>query len=383
MDFESAKKENLKRIQRFEDNLSNGDCGDGSVDFFPRFIQIEHTTRCNARCIMCNHLYTANRGASDLDDRVLDAVEEALPYAETVMINGDGEPLLYGKLDKSLSLFRRYGVSVGTNTNLSVIDGGVWQYFARDFAFLNVSCDGSTKELYEHIRKGLSYDRFVENLNKLNEVAPSLRKHLDCVLMRQNISDMESMVEFAHRHGFNSVRFHALGVNPVIANDADAPHLYPDYLYENAQRARKRAKELGIGILLPAIEGAGGQNGEDELRAQKAEAESRERIARVEKLEGHEVTQHLCERVEKSDLSPAPFEHGGACRWAVERCYIDTKGYMTTCCYNVEKRFGDLSRESFSGVWNGDDYKAFRKQMCAGRLPAWCGSCEWLKNPRF
>ena len=54
--FEKEKQENLKAIRQFEAAPPRADDGwDGSVDFFPRYLQIEHTTRCNARCIMCNH----------------------------------------------------------------------------------------------------------------------------------------------------------------------------------------------------------------------------------------------------------------------------------------------------------------------------------------
>ena len=78
---------------------------DGSVSFYPRYLQIEHTTRCNAKCIMCNHLYTGNRGAKDIDLDVLYALEDILKYAETVMLNGDGEPFLYRDITTSLLPF--------------------------------------------------------------------------------------------------------------------------------------------------------------------------------------------------------------------------------------------------------------------------------------
>ena len=99
---------------------------------------------------------------------VLYAVGDILKYAETVMLNGDGEPFLYPDIDRSLELFRKYGVRVGTNTNFTVVPENVWGYLADGFSFINISCDGSEKELYERIRKGLSFDDFTANLSRLD-----------------------------------------------------------------------------------------------------------------------------------------------------------------------------------------------------------------------
>lgn len=386
MDYESLKRENLSKIKRFERSVTQGEINcafAGAADFYPRYIQLEHTTKCNAQCVMCNHLYAKNNGAKDLDINVLYRIEEILPYAETVMLNGDGEPFLCRDIEKSLALFRKYGVKVGTNTNLSVLSDDVWKYLKDGFSFLNVSCDGSDKELYERIRRGLSFEAFVGNLNKLNGLAPDLNKNLDCVLMRQNICDMKNLVEFAARYKFNSVRFHMLGVNPVIANDLDAPELYPDYLAENAEAAKTRAEELRIDIQLPTVKAQNSDAQKDLLNAQAQEPLSQKRIEEVATYGGYEINQHLSELVSESELAPSPYNFGGACMWAIERCFIDVDGNMTTCCYNVDKRFGNLLEQSFEEVWNGKLYKAFRKEMCAGRLPIWCKTCQWLKNPKF
>lgn len=382
--FEKEKRENLKAIRQFEAAPPKAEDWDGSVDFFPRYLQIEHTTRCNARCIMCNHLYTANRGAGDIDVNVLYGLEEILPYAETAMLNGDGEPLLYADIDQSLALLRKYGVKVGTNTNLTVIPDGLWAYFADSFAFLNISCDGSTAELYENIRKGLSFADFVKNLKKLNQVAPQLRKNLDCVLMRQNIGDMENLVRFAAEQGFASVRFHTLGVNPIIGNQKDAPMLYGHYLADNAEKAAQTAQALGIRIQLPAVvRPAEGSAALDLQRICDEEPAARVRVEKVAQYREKLSWQYLGTPVQPEDLTPATFAYGDLCRWAVARCYIDLHGNMTTCCYDVSHRYGNLKEQSFREIWNGPLYRQLRREMVQGRLPAWCRTCQWLKNPEF
>jgi MoaA/NifB/PqqE/SkfB family radical SAM enzyme len=384
MAFKQLKEENLEKIRRFEQSSVQDSMWDGSVSFYPQYIQIEHTTRCNGRCIMCNHLYTANRGARDLETNVLYAIEDILQYVQTVMLNGDGEPFLCADIKNSLALFRKYEVSVGANTNLTVVSDEIWDYIASDFSFLNISCDGSTGELFETIRRGLSFEVFVRNLKKLNTMAPNLRKNLDCVLMRQNIGDMENLVRFAADYGFASIRFHALGVNPVIGNGADAPMLYPHYLAAHAIKAREAAEQADIAIQLPAIPLPDERLAKSEReRADEAGPGSRKAIGQALSLREQLSRQYLAIPVTREDLSPAAYDCGQMCRWALERCYLDLDGNMTTCCYDNVHRYGSLREQTFDQIWNGTLYKQFRTEMMQGRLPAWCGSCQWLKNPQF
>ena len=51
MDYKELKKQNGQRIESYRA------ADDGGVDFFPKYMQIEMTNRCNANCIMCNHFY--------------------------------------------------------------------------------------------------------------------------------------------------------------------------------------------------------------------------------------------------------------------------------------------------------------------------------------
>ncbi len=382
---ETFKQKNMNDIISFENNMNKLDENwDGKVSFYPRYLQLEHTTRCNARCIMCNHLYTANRGAMDLNLDVMYRLKDVLKYVETVMLNGDGEPFLYAEIEKSLALLQKNDVLIGTNTNLSYIPDNVWGYLNDSFSFLNISCDGSSKELYEKIRKGLSFETFVENLKKLNKVAPDLNKTLDCVLMRQNIGDMENLVKFAVDYGFNSVKFHSLGVNPIIDNSGDAPELYSRYLAEQVEKAKGLAESLGIDIQVPSVGSLKGASIEDDLkRIEEEEMLSVDRIKKAEEKDFDLSFQYKRIQVTDDDLSPAPFENGDVCRWAIERCYIDLMGNVTTCCYDIRHTYGNLQEQNFDDIWNGPVYRKFRKEMLQGRLPKWCKYCQWIKQPVF
>lgn len=390
--WNEIKQKNVEQIQHY-----SGSTADGAVEFYPRYIQLEHTNRCNAQCIMCNHFYLENKGASDISEEIIKKVEPILPYAQVLMLNGDGEPFLCKNIETYIQMYRKYGVKVSTNTNFCYVPEKLWEFFQDGFDLLNISCDGANADTFEYIRKGLKFEQFCQNLERLNRVAPKMRKHLDCVVMRQNILELTEIVEFAHRHNFEKVKFHMLGVNPCIGNQMDSPREFHNLACHQIARAVEGAEKLGIGIEVPnELRGEGRAellasandrsmavsdlntygflNGKDvDLAKKQQEIQRRFPDQSLDK-------DYLATEAPMHMLEQASYQAGKICQWAVERCYIDLHGNVTTCCYNTRVHFGNLREKSFEEIWNGDLYRAFRRSMEEKRLPEWCRSCNWLKE---
>lgn len=359
---------------------------DGSVDFFPRYIQLEQTNRCNARCIMCNHFYLENRSAQDLSSRVVDALESVLPACEVLMLNGDGEPFLHPDIARNLTRYAAAGVRIGTNTNLSHIPEHMWELIAQYFSFLNISCDGARAQTFELIRDGLSFGIFMANLKRLEIEAPRVRRNLDCVVMRQNIDELPALVDLAANHGFQSVRFHRLGVNPCIGNDADADWAFADYAAWMFERAVAQARNRGISIEIPVHTAPSTQPTRPNLgdhESWRAETQARRERARRRFPDIDLAHDYLAQPANVANLSSRARACPGGCPWAWERCYIDVRGNVSTCCYNTRVYLGNLLEQSFGEVWNGAAYRALRRLMMEDALPSWCRSCAWIESPHF
>ena len=70
-------------------------CGRNSVlHSFPAHLQLEHTTYCNARCIMCDHYVSHNRNAKHLELATVSRLSPVLPYVSLIVMHGNGEPFL-------------------------------------------------------------------------------------------------------------------------------------------------------------------------------------------------------------------------------------------------------------------------------------------------
>lgn len=382
MNYDNEKKQNDKKIKKYIENIDSG-----VVDFYPTYIQLEHTNRCNAQCIMCNHSYIGNNGAQDVAKKIVNKIEPILPYCQVLMLNGDGEPFLCEDIEKYLKLYRKYGVRVGTNTNLCGISPALMNNIGDYIDYLNISCDGCTKKIFEGIRRGLNFEYFIQQLEKLNNVAPNLKKSLDCVIMIQNITQVVEMVGFAVEFGFSTIKFNMLGVNPCIRNDQDSLLNYPNVATYYLQKAVEAARRLGIDIVYPEI--FTGLINEEKLEKELEKVlsydwswvDKRILVSKSEFSSSSLAGDYLNQRVTLNSLTQGGICAPEICQWAVERCYIDLEGNVSTCCYNVHHYMGNiLEMDSFDKIWNGENYQKFRLNMKQGVLPQWCENCGYYWN---
>lgn len=381
--YEHVKVENRNKINAYVQGEN-----DGRVDFYPAYIQLEQTNKCNASCIMCNHFYLGNNGASEVSEKVLDKVYSILPYCETLMLNGDGEPFLCSNIVENIRRYAEYEVKIGTNTNFGYVPEECFELIRDSFGFLNISCDGASKEVFELIRRGLSYDKFISNLKKLCTIAPTLPRNLDCVLMRQNLDETSDIVRLAAEYGFKSVRFHRMGVNPCIGNEADSDLNFAVYANARMEEATELADKLGIQIQKPGY--PANMLGDKECSYISEDIEQMQKLIDIRRNEAVDKFGHLSlamdyysEPVTDRDFSENIWSEGKACQWATERVYIDLNGNVTTCCFNMRKHMGNLSDNSFDDIWNGDNYVLLRKLMAKNCLPEFCKSCNWIKDSKF
>ena len=378
MTFGEMKKKNVAEIVR----APFGDDG-GRVSYYPRYIQLEHSSFCNAQCIMCNHFYLGNRGAKHLPREVTEILDPVFPYVEMIMLNGDGEPFLHPLLRDFTRQYQKYGIIVSSNTNLGLpdLDPGS---FKGCFDSLVLSCDGASKETFEMIRRGLSFERFCANARRLREELPEIDLSLDTVLMKENVLEAADIVRLAAELGTASVRFNMLGVNPEIGNGADALWDCMDLAAREMRKARKAGCETGVRTSFPAFipetfdeDRAAAQ--EEAVRGMDFPELIEQRRVQASGAVRCDLSQNRLHReFGDSDYRQEETSENRWCSWGLERCYIDLSGNVSTCCFNVHHYMGNLLEAgSFDAVWNGERYAAFRKNMRKGVLPAWCGQCSW------
>ncbi|MBR0105876.1 MAG: radical SAM protein [Lachnospiraceae bacterium] len=391
----------LKRLNRIRMILSYLN-RETEMRSFPVQIQIETTSRCNAECIMCGHFIYKNEIARHMDPELPEAMDPYLKYAETVILHGYGEPFLYPGMERMLEKYREYGLRVVTNTNLSVLSENVLRMMPELFSEITVSIDGCTKEVYEGIRKGLSFETLVQNLERLREGAPDVKKILAMVIMRQNLHQIPDMVRFAKRYGFGTVNFIALGSSPYAGNEADEVWNYPNVLRRQLKEAAGEARALGVELEMPLPAGTLESPVSESDLAREWEKIREKRFfpygdeqramyerhvaPRLNELEAAGIRDHYSRYtsspLEREALRP---DGGrmctGCCDSVLFRPYISLDGRVFACCLHTKRYMGEIGEDgSFGSIWNNDLFREMRSVFYGGKLPEYCRSCSFMDN---
>ena len=358
------------------------------LDTYPSQLQLESTSFCNAQCIMCSHYYAGNTGAQDMNQTMLDKLSELFPYLDVLIMHGNGEPFTSRIFSESVQVYSDYGIGLTTNTNLSVLTDEQIELINRSFVNIRVSCDACTREVYEGIRRRLSFDTFVKNAARLRDRCPGVSKTMASVLMRQNIEQLPEMVAFAARYGFQEIIFSNLGVSLIVGNEMDNISRYPYFAAKQLKKAMDMGASCGIKVTIPS---SFDLTLEDEAKcAEELEIihsvpffRSDEEVADIGKFAESVVGDEyrIVENLADCDWEKDLFDCDGICEWCIEKPYIDLNGDVFVCCINASYRVGNIfDCDSFLELWNNDTYKKIRSLFYEGKLPGFCDNCQFILN---
>lgn len=310
---------------------------------FPYRIEVEHTTQCDKKCILCEHTYWGEKEKGKrLTFKEAKKIIDEFPNLRYINITGEGSGFLNPDFLKILRYLRSKNVSVNFVDEFEYIN----RERARKLIKLGVntifcSMDGATKETYESIKVGCNFDKVIKNLRQFKELKEKLNSPLPTVSFRfivnkRNFREMPKFIELVHSLGVMGAgsRIEFAG---VLKFDEIA-HLYleevpPPILDETKRKARK----LGVPIKFAHL--------------------------------GKETIRPL-----------------STCVAWVEP-YIMMKGYVLPCCsvlmsnkrsYLREHSFGNIFEESFEEIWNSERYKKFRSLVLQkkGKVPLLCKGCR-------
>ena len=377
----------VKRINKIKIKLNRLQKAE-ILNSYPSQLQLESTSFCNARCIMCSHYYAENNGALDMSPELLEKLKELFPYLQIIIMHGNGEPFISRTFQQSVDTYSHYGIVLTTNTNLSVLNQNHIKAIKKAFVNIRVSCDGCTKDIYEGIRRGLSFQHFVHNLERLQRECPNVTKTMATVMMRQNLEQLPEMVEFAAKFGFEEIIFSNLGVSLLVGNEKDNTSHYPYFAAKQLRNALETGKRCGITVTIPSaydLSLADEAIVEQEIAQIHAAPffQDAEQISQIQKFalsvvgDEYRIIEDLKDCYWEEDL----YECRGICEWCLEKPFIDLSGNVFVCCINASYRVGNVFEyDSFLDLWNNPTYRKIRHLFYSGKLPGFCDNCQFILN---
>jgi MoaA/NifB/PqqE/SkfB family radical SAM enzyme len=309
-------------------------------------IQIEVTTRCLNRCVMCPRTALADEWPEmDLSWEVFQRIARAFDRAQHVHLQGWGEPLLHPRLLDMISVAKGAGCRVGLTTNGTRLDPELSKCLLElDLDLIAVSIAGATRETHERIRVGSDFPVILENVRQLlalraRQGARRPKVEFSYLMTKTNMEELPKAVELAASLGVEEL--YAINLDYVVAGEHEVLKAF------DCQASRE--------AFLRMI---------DEGRAIARRAGL---IFRPYPLDPEEVA--ICEG------NPLKILFVACDGWVSPCTYLGLSGrtdiprqFEGKAIAVPRVRFGNVLEQDLTEIWDSPAYQAFRQQFARRRL---------------
>lgn len=178
----------------------------------PSSIQIEPSSVCNLKCLMCNldKLHSYNKFLTPADFEYL---LSNIPHLQTVNLTGMGEILLNPYLEELFKIAKKHSISLTLVTNLQLLNTKLAKIILQAKT-INISLESGIKDQYQNIRLGASYQKLIDNLKLLFKLKLELdyptKIVFNSVLFESTLADIKqikSIITLAKKFQIDEVTF--------------------------------------------------------------------------------------------------------------------------------------------------------------------------------
>ncbi len=279
----------------------------------PISISFEPTTSCNLRCPECpSGLRSFTRATGMLGQPLFqNVIDQLAPTLSYLTFYFQGEPYLHPQFLDMVQYAASKNIYTATSTNAHYLkDENARLTVESGLDRLIISIDGTTQDTYQSYRVGGSLERVIEGA--------------------RNIIAWKKKLKSKTPH----VMFQFLVVKP---NEHQIPEVYT------------LAKQIGVDqVVLKTAQIYDYANGSDLIPEQ-------DQYSRYRKMNDGSYTI-------KNSLD-------NHCWKMWHSCVITWDGKIVPCCFDKDAHhvLGDLTKNSFEEVWNGDAYHSFRASLLRSR----------------
>ena len=286
--------------------LTDKDHWDSAKNIFPLYVELSPVGACNHQCTFCSVDYVLEANAAmdkmpQLDAGILAErfQEMASLGVKSIMLAGDGEPLLHKQINKIVRSAKDAGLDVAFTTNGVLLD----KLDLEPVSWVKVSLNAGTRETYAavHRTKPQDFDRVVKNLEGAVKRKGSCTIGCQMVLIPENQHEVETLEVIGARIGLDYVV-----VKPYMQHSFSVKPQYEKFI-----------------PIVPAQAG--------------------KLVVRQKSLETKEAPYSKCQAT--------PY------MWA----YVASTGDVYSCsAFLLDDKFnlGNIHRQTFKEIWHGEKRKA-------------------------
>lgn len=305
------------------------------------FIELNNT--CNLKCRMCG--FSDSRVAAvpryHMPTRVFETIaREVFPSTTYVHMSLMTEPFMTADFADRLMLVRQYGVPcsrVVTNGTL-LTEKTIEKVLDSQITTLTFSIDGGTKEIYEDIRIGARFETVLTKIELFRKLrakrgATLPRLQINHVLMERNVEHFERFLEL---------------LDSIRPEQVDVRTIQP-MTYTTGQESNDPAFYERVRRIRPLFAEFCSRTGIEDVGFIRDQAGVIDLVDR----HGHRLT----------------------CRRPWNNMAIHANGDVHPCMSWTRAPVGNLARQSFQEIWNGEELEKLRREFELARPGVDCQNC--------
>lgn len=324
---------------------------------FPLYVSVSLTRRCNFRCRYCKFHSPLSDFPARLDpgfDLPLELLEDLFRQiagqTRDVVFAGEGEPLLYPKLEQAVAAAKTRGLRVNLVTNgLALTDERIQALIDLELDQLTVSVWANSPEQFEILHPGFDRESARDQLDRIDQVA-RLKKS----------SQSTKPILCLHQ--------------PIVREN-----------HTSIETAARHALDLGCDRLTYAPSHAWKEQPAEHLLIPEEQDRLMSSLTRIkESVQSRGLDHNIDTVIDLYSIGERVWEHS-PCYTGWFYSVIRVDGTVSPCGRS-DLTLGDLNQSSFLDIWNGTPYRRFRKAAStpagleALRTNCVCGYCTHLRN---
>ena len=311
----------------------------------PQYVEIETTTICPRKCIMCEHTYWKDQEERHLSLEEFKYTVNQFPRLRWLHLTGEGSAFINPDYPKMLEYAKSRNICVYLVDSFDHIpEEAIGKLIDLKIEGVYISLDAVTGETYEKIRIGCDFERVMRNIKKFIELKRKKKSLLPeisfrYIVMKYNVKEMPAFIDLVASLGSRSLL--GEGGRVDFVGNLEFPEVKGLSIYELPPEILKsvteKTKKYGLNTFLSHTE-----------------------VSRNPPIE-----QCMCW------LEP----------------YITMGGYVIPCCNILmsnkrgalrEHSFGNIFKNSMKEIWNSGRFRKFRETVNKpeAKVPFLCTLCR-------
>jgi MoaA/NifB/PqqE/SkfB family radical SAM enzyme len=313
---------------------------------FPHYIEIEHTTICDKKCIMCEHTYWKDQEERHLSFGEFKHIIDQFPNLRWAHLTGEGSSFLNKNFLRMIQYIKKSKQACVYLVDLfdGINDNEIEELVSLSVEGVYISMDAATKDTYRKIRVGCDFDRVIEKIKKILALKKKLKTPFPelsfrFIILKPNLHEIPLFIDLVASFGKRELLGSDSRVNFV--GNLEFPEVKHLSVYEIPEAiinaALYKARKYNLNVIF-------------------------------------------------SHTEPKTNPTLNEC-YAWLEPYIMMPGYVLPCC-NVmmsnrriflrQHSFGNLFKSSFRDIWHSDRYKRFRATINKkeAKVPLFCVGCR-------